>query len=244
MWRLGVIVAMSCGRAHFDPIPVSGDASDASTLPSPVVWFNFETAPGAVIPDIASGHPGSCTTCPVPVPGHRGQGYMFNGVNACILVPDVGQLGYPAFTLSVWTNQAISNKNMSIVEKLVGLATDMRNSYQIETGDSGQPLDGVSFTTYSGGTGNTYMWSSAGVLVIGTWQHLAITWDGSTKRLYLGGAPMAEATAAPLAYDSGPMRIGCDDNGFIDQPYNGAIDELQIYDRAFTDLEIQTLATM
>jgi hypothetical protein len=244
MWRLGVVLAIGCGRAHFDAI--SGDATtamDAAGLSGLVVWFDFETPPGAVIPDIVSGHPGSCTTCPVLVPGHRGQGYMFNGVDACIFVPDVGQLAYPAFTLSVWSNRASSGTGMSLVEKLVGPGGNKLNSYQIEIGITPNPVDALSFTSSNGMVAN-FVWSAPAVVTLGTWQHVAVTWDGHTKRLFVGGAPIAQGTATGIGYDSGAMGIGCDDNGTPSLHYSGVLDEVQIYNRVLTDAEILTLANM
>ena len=75
-------------------------------------------------------------------------------------------------------------------------------------------------------------------LPVGTWSHLATTWDGSTLRLYVNGAQVAARTVAgPLATSTRPLSIG--GNGIWGEYFAGAIDELRLYDHALTAAEIQ-----
>jgi hypothetical protein len=81
------------------------------------------------------------------------------------------------------------------------------------------------------------------------WQHIAVTYDGSSTaaglRIFLGGRELATDTvrdhmmkrAAPATYGAGHLTLGqrFRDRGFKD----GDIDELRIYDRALTPLEIE-----
>ena len=38
-----------------------------------------------------------------------------------------------------------------------------------------------------------------------------------------------------------PVLIGCDDNGTLQEHYQGMLDELRVYKRALTEAEIQNL---
>jgi hypothetical protein len=79
------------------------------------------------------------------------------------------------------------------------------------------------------------------VLPIGEWAHVAGICDGTTGKLYLNGVVTGEGS-----FNLGPavgasLVFGCcQTNG--GNPFNGALDEIYIYDRALSDAEIQDLA--
>ncbi len=83
---------------------------------------------------------------------------------------------------------------------------------------------------------------SAGVLPIGEWTHVAATFDGTTAKVYVNGAMTAEDSPWSFGYDPGAaMQIGaCDPGG--GNPFNGALDEVRLYDRALSEAEILELA--
>jgi hypothetical protein len=88
-------------------------------------------------------------------------------------------------------------------------------------------------------------------LAQGEWQHVTVTYDGSSRaaglRLYLAGSELPtmilrdrlEKGVAATAHGEGHFALGARfrDRGFQD----GAIDELKIFDRALTPLEIGEL---
>jgi hypothetical protein len=86
-------------------------------------------------------------------------------------------------------------------------------------------------------TGGTFTVTSPTALPTGTWHHLAGTYDGAVMTLYVDGAAVASraltgtvrASALPLTggrYSSGGSGL------------NGRLDELAVYDRALSALEI------
>jgi hypothetical protein len=92
-------------------------------------------------------------------------------------------------------------------------------------------------------------WSHRQVLLEGpfaiprdAWTHLAITFDGSIKRLYVSGAEVASSGGfGPLVYDPAlvPVTIGSDwANDSSSSRFNGRIDEVALYNRALTADEI------
>ena len=61
----------------------------------------------------------------------------------------------------------------------------------------------------------------------------------TTLRLYVNGAlAVSTSVAGPLATSSGPLRIG--GNSIWPEWFSGLIDEIRIYNRALSQLEIQT----
>ena len=59
------------------------------------------------------------------------------------------------------------------------------------------------------------------------WTHLAVTYDGTLKSIYIGGELV---TAMPAITINGVSTIGA--NGANDYLFDGFIDEIQIYKRA------------
>jgi hypothetical protein len=72
---------------------------------------------------------------------------------------------------------------------------------------------------------------------VGTWTHLAMTWDQSQVKVYVDGTEMsAQAATGPIAGSTGPLRIG--GNGVSGQFFNGLIDEVRVFDRVRTPAQI------
>lgn len=71
----------------------------------------------------------------------------------------------------------------------------------------------------------------------GLWQHVAVTWDGTTMRAYYNGQPDGTSTFdGPMAVSDGDLFIGRYYSGF-----EGDIDEVRIYDRALSEAEVAEL---
>ncbi len=75
-----------------------------------------------------------------------------------------------------------------------------------------------------------------------SWHHLAITWDGTTKRGYIDGVEVISKQVA-ISGDSQPIFIGADFVGGAPQePTTGRIDEVYAFPRALSGTEIAQLA--
>ena len=74
-------------------------------------------------------------------------------------------------------------------------------------------------------------------LPIGSWSHLAGTYDGTTMRVAVNGVEVAsEAQTGLLDTATSPLRLG--GNGVWGEYFSGVIDDVRIYDRALTTAEI------
>ncbi len=70
-----------------------------------------------------------------------------------------------------------------------------------------------------------------------TWHHVAATWDGATRKLFLDGVEVAaEAAALHAVPDGSNFRIG---QGFAGQFFNGAIDDVRIWGAPLTAATLQ-----
>jgi hypothetical protein len=76
-----------------------------------------------------------------------------------------------------------------------------------------------------------------------TWEHIGWTWDGLTARLYLNGQEIGSGTNATCT-DLGiketfsPLTAG---NGQYQFHFNGALDEIRLYDRALSADEVRNI---
>ena len=89
--------------------------------------------------------------------------------------------------------------------------------------------------TFAGADEWTY---STAPLAVNTWTHLALTYDGVTLILYMNGMQVASlAHTGPLGTSPNPLQIGGD--SLFGQYFQGTIDEVRVYNRALSALEIQ-----
>jgi hypothetical protein len=82
-----------------------------------------------------------------------------------------------------------------------------------------------------------------GTALPGRWHHVAGTWDGTTKRLYLNGVLRAvDATAGPIAFDNDhSLFLGSNQGGSLS--FSGRLDDWRLYNRALSGAEVATLAS-
>jgi hypothetical protein len=102
-------------------------------------------------------------------------------------------------------------------------------------------------STYNGGQfqiSSTATISAGGNINDGQWHHLAATYDGSEMRVYVDGVLENTSTdySGLLPLDTFPVWIGKHyDSANTSGYFNGAIDEVQIYDRVLSAEQIRAL---
>lgn len=250
--RWALVLLAGCGRFDFaagDHADARRDGTSDSTpdagVPGLAVWFPFEDTISTEYLDAMGGAPGTCTApnCPTAAPGRHGQGMHFDGVDDCIAVPDTGgHMSTQAFTIAIWAHQDGNNAGGdSQFSMRADPSGNVKNSWQLEDDATGM----LYFTSNHDSPSNVQALSGTGAIVNGTWQHLAISWDGATKRMYVAGMRVATMPQVnQIFYDGHPAMIGCDDNIGISEAFTGTLDDFEVYDRALSDAEVALLATL
>ena len=102
----------------------------------------------------------------------------------------------------------------------------------------------IVFSTKNVGTGNSDMDAGDGnALPLGVWKHVVMTHDGAKDKIFIDGVKKAEkVVVGALLTTTKPLGIGYDP---IDSTnfFNGALDEVQIYNTALTEAEVAALYT-
>ena len=201
----------------------------------------MESVAGGVVADASGhGHDAMCSSCPLVVAGKVGAALRFDGMTNVLAVPDAPELD-TMFGVTVaawlWLDALPSTTYYCFLNKPLG--TGANDSWQacITTGDATYFGSDLSPTAPTGddlldptpfpGT---------------TWKHIAITWDGTTKQIWIDGM-LRTSDSAVLAFDSQPIVIGYDvDNGTPEGALAGILDEVRIYNRALSASELAALA--
>ena len=163
--------------------------------------------------------------------GEVGQAFNFNGTTAYVDVPDSPSLQLTnQITIEAWIKPVNANGDQSMVAKIA--TSGGLHGYQFGTHNSQW---GGQFNSFAGQAWPNYVIDSPVPLVLGAWNHVAWTYDQSAMKLYLNGQPVATNVigAQPIALSSVDLSIG--GNG---PPFNGAIDELSMYNTALSDAQI------
>ncbi|MFG6200459.1 LamG-like jellyroll fold domain-containing protein [Nonomuraea sp. JJY05] len=203
--------------------------------PGLVAAYGMNEGSGSSVTDASGRNNTGTATSATWGNGKYGKALSFNGSSSMVTVADAASLRLTTgMTLSAWVNPATvaSTPWKSVMTK------ELSN-------------DGASYALYAAnGGGVPSGWVQTGPetpstadgtspLPVNSWSHLALTYDGTTLRLFVNGQQVDQTTMSGSLYDDGsPLRIG--GNVVWNEYFSGLIDEVRIYNRAQTTTEIQT----
>ncbi len=169
-------------------------------------------------------------------PTGLGQGLLFDGTGGHQNV-ELGTFNPSAatgqLTIALWAKwDGASDQWQGLIGKRDSWALDDMMWHLEVNRDSGT----IGFARY-----DSYPDSGGARLPVGVWTHVAVTFDGTTARFYLNGVETGSGGFS-FGLDKGAaVHFGSDDpNG--GNAFNGALDEVRIYDKALSAAEIKTLA--
>jgi hypothetical protein len=204
-----------------------------SAVPGLVAAYGFEDGSGTTTADV-SGHglTGTISNATWVSTGKYGKALSFNG-NSWVTVADNALLHLTTgMTLEAWVDPAATSTDWTaavIKERTGGLAYAL-----YATDGAAKPPAG-----YIDKTGTDYNATAGSLLPLNTWTHLAVTYDGTTIRLYVNGTQVAtKAVSGSIISSTAPLRIGGD--SVWGEYFTGLIDEVRVYNRALSAAEVQT----
>jgi hypothetical protein len=163
--------------------------------------------------------------------GRFGGALNFDGVNDRVNIPDAAVFDLTTgMTLSAWVRPTALTGWRTVIMKEApgGLA------YALYAHDNAPyPATTISF----GGADQTTPGTAP--LTTNTWTHLAVTYNGTTLRLFVNGSEVAARTVSgSIRTTNSALRIG--GNAVWGEYFQGLLDNVRIYNRALTVSEIQT----
>lgn len=246
VFRIVVVLLLAgCGRLAFDPLAVgdtgrdaAGDAVAVATTipPGAKIWLKMETDPTVStvsIVDSAGGHRSACVgSCPANVSALHALGYQF-AMNEIDVAPAADLDSSAGFTAAIWVQLTQLPASTACVWSK---PFDIANVYDTFT----LCFDPAATTTFDSETPGGIADSENGpALTLHAWHHLAMTWDGTTKRGYVDGIEVVTKVVQIGAANIG-LALGAENSAY----YTPAItDDALYYTRTLSAAEIAHLAT-
>ena len=195
-----------------------------------VAAYSFNEGAGTTLVDCSGrGHTGTIAGATWSAQGRFGGALSFDGVNDWVTIGDTAALDLTTgMTLEAWVLPSTVNgwRTVLLKERSGGLVYSLYTS-----GDGTRPSGWVA------APGDFNIFGPASMSTT-TWTHLAMTYDGATLRLFVNGTQVtSRALTTPITTSTGALRLG--GNNVWSEFFQGRIDEVRIYNRALTAVEIQ-----
>jgi chitodextrinase len=201
--------------------------------PGLVAGYSFDAGAGATVADLSgNGNTATITGPAIWTTGKYGGGLAFDGVASLVQVPSSSSLNLGStMTLAAWIKPAVSQGGWRTIMQR------QPDAYFLNASTSaGNNFPGGGATT--GGSINTVTGTAAAP--VGSWTHVALTYDGTSLRLYVNGTLVKTGGAGGTVQTStSPLWIG--GNSPYGEYFQGVIDEAQVYNRALSVTELQDL---
>ena len=167
--------------------------------------------------------------------GYGESALLIDGTSSSVTASNGTQLNSPTTTISFWVKP---NSFPAQGERYLISLGGYQERFKISLPGHGKPV----FTTHSGGTCCSDL-DSGTPLTLGTWTHVVMVHDGTKDIIYFNGVNVNEKNAAgALDPTTKPLGIGfdpIDNNNWFD----GALDEVEIFNIALTSAQIAALYT-
>jgi hypothetical protein len=177
--------------------------------------------------------------------GEVGQAFSFDGSTGSVVVPDSTTLEVTTeFTLDAWINPAALQSDPAqggIISKVGGAAGN--NGYQFGMTGNNTELFCLFNAPGEPWPQNQLAATVPGGIPINTWTHVACTYDNANLTIYVNGVSVGSLAVGSksVVQSASNLRISADDNGNVF--FNGLIDEAEVFNRALTAGEVQSIFT-
>ncbi|MCP4537114.1 MAG: DUF11 domain-containing protein, partial [Chloroflexi bacterium] len=208
---------------------LSGTGIDLSPRSGAVLKLNFdENDGGTTFYDTSdSGTPATCVACPVLTAGQFGQALNFSNDYLGIANAQV-PTGDSEYTLMAWIKP-----NSMAAQSIIGWGNwGVDDEYNVLR---------LTATGVQNDWGNNALTAATSDLS-GAWHHVAATFDGTTRSIYLDGIKIdSDAPSGLNVTTPDDLRIGARANP-LGEYFDGLIDQVQVYYRALNRVELYALA--
>jgi len=245
----GQFYRISVGQTYLEPGYTVTDNVDTNLTVSsqlkleglaPVALWDFNESDGTIAHDKMNNLNGTLINFPAPVadswvPGLYGNALKFENT-AHIRIAGSELLDLQQFTISLWVRSDNYNRGMFLFEKSKGNIINSQYNLYLDDGT-------VNFRTFGTDSTDLHLQADNSGLELGDWQHIAATYDGVNKMIYINGEliDIGEHDSTLATDKNGPSYIGAwaPGDGYY---FQGWMDDLKIYDQVFPESEINNLS--
>ena len=206
------------------------------TLPTPVAYWKFNSDAGLNVADSSgNGYFGTLMNGVIWSTGHSATSLLFDGVNDYVNIGSNSAFNITGdVTVSAWINAEAPTETGLIVGK--GGCWGASCPFNFRIGRAGR----ICFDQNNGGSGQDTT-CTTDPISFGSWKHVAATRTGNTINIYVDGVLSGTRVATrPAANNSGSLQIGSI-SGDTGSAFKGKIDEVQIFSKALSASEIQSI---
>ncbi|HEV7453908.1 MAG TPA: Ig-like domain-containing protein, partial [Candidatus Saccharimonadales bacterium] len=235
-YQLTAVATNTAGiSATSAPVSVTVNNQVAS-VPGLLAAYGFNTTGTATLDSSSLGNTLTCgTVCPTfTASGHSGGAYDFGGSNNYAIVPNASRFNLTSgMTVEFWMKEASWSKTW---ENIIAKGS---NTYSVGRYGSNNLAD---FSTSGLLNGTLTSWDNKSVSnpANGAWHHVAVTWDGNNKKIYVDGVlELTYAWNRALQTNTQNLTLGGNAQSMVSE-YGGQLDDVRIYSRALTAAEITT----
>lgn len=179
-----------------------------------------------------NGNTGVSYGAPEFITGHTGQALQLDGSNRYVKLPP-GILNSSTFTFAAWVNW----DGGASAQRIFDFGNNTDQFLYLSPGISGQMRLGL-----RNGSGVTTSINTS-ALPIGSWQHVAVTMQGSAAKLYLNGVLQVQGTLPDQVLSGTASNFIGKSQWPADPLFDGRIDEVVITDFALNQSQIAGLMT-
>ena len=169
--------------------------------------------------------------------GNANSAYYFDGSSNYISItdsPDINIQTGESFTISYWIKHAAQNNGKYMISKYLG-SIGVEPSYALGTGSNGDSYSWFEFTA-----GNGIENRGSIDLNDANWHNITTVFkSGESISIYIDGVldVTKSTTYAESIINTNDLTIGC--NADLTRFYNGSIDDIKIYKKVLSEIEIK-----
>ena len=181
---------VACLVASASAVGAGSRGASSASSSGLVAAYSFNDGSGTTSADVSgNGHPGTISGASWTNDGRYGGALSFDGTDDRVDLGSLGTFYQSGFTMEAWVKKAsVTKKDVAVLGSFTGAGAGpmiwvdhLEGHYRLT---AGLALD-------------NYL-DSGQTPVADTWQHLAVTFDGSLARFYVGGAEVASRTVSEL----------------------------------------------
>jgi hypothetical protein len=230
------------------PTPVASPGGGTPAGPPvelPLAAWTFQEGTGTTSNDSSGNGFAALLDSPTWVTqGNGNSAVRFDGLNDSVRVKNLNLSGKALTIVALIQAERLDHltgDDARIISKAIGSA-EQDHYWMLSTVRVGEQTL-LRFRLKVNGVTKTLIANPQGVVVIGKWTHVAATFDGTTMLLYVDGARVGVLEHRGSVNDDAAVEAWIGDQPPVagSRPWQGLIDDVQIFDRALTQEQIRSL---